>query len=566
MKKLRWQLLIVVLALGAIAVLLYSQSTPTEVPGAVPDIIASPLPVQGGFYSEGLIGTFSRLNPVLAFHNSADRDINRLLYSRMLTFDAQGFPEGELAESWGISQDGLVYNFSLHRNAVWHDGEPLTTADILFTIELLRDPDLPVPDDIRNLWTQVDVTALSDFDISFKLPEPFTPFMDYLSFGIVPEHVYEGMSAAEFIDSDRHLAPLGSGPYAFDGFILEQEDIVGVKLLAFDDYFLERAFIDRVEFYYFAEAQDAADAYADGQIRAISRIPNEILGQALAEPDLSLYSGRLPQVSMVLLNLDNPEVPFFQELAVRQALMMALNRERMVSEFMGGQAIVANGPILAGSWAYLGVDEIGGYAPEQADARLRSAGYSIPAAGGSIRSKDDVFLEFTLVHPEGAIYNQVAASIQESWQTLGIAVTLLEVPYEELISDHLDTRAYQAALIDLNYSGQYDPDPYPFWHQTQITGGQNYSQWDDRVASEYLEQARVILNLDERIRLYRNFQVRFARELPALPLFYPVYSFAVDPEIQGVRVGPLFDTSDRLAGLPGWFLSAANNPNGAEDQ
>jgi peptide/nickel transport system substrate-binding protein len=110
--------------------------------------------------------------------------------------------------------------------------------------------------------------------------------------------------------------------------------------------------------------------------------------------------------------------------------------------------------------------------------------------------------------------------------------------------------------VDLNLARYPDPDPYPFWHQTQITGGQNYSKWDDRQASEYLEQARVVVDLAERTRLYRNFQVRFNQELPALPLFYPVYNYAVDKEVQGVRMGPLFDSSDRLTTLPSWFLIA----------
>jgi peptide/nickel transport system substrate-binding protein len=146
--------------------------------------------------------------------------------------------------------------------------------------------------------------------------------------------------------------------------------------------------------------------------------------------------------------------------------------------------------------------------------------------------------------------------IRDDWAVLGVGVTLQAVPYDELISDYLDTRLYQSALVDLSLARTPDPDPYPFWHQTQATGGQNYSLWNDRQASEYLEQARIIADPEERGRLYRNFQVRFASELPALPLFYPMYTYAVDAEIQGVRVGPLFDFSDRFANVTEWYLFA----------
>jgi len=128
------------------------------------------------------------------------------------------------------------------------------------------------------------------------------------------------------------------------------------------------------------------------------------------------------------------------------------------------------------------------------------------------------------------------------------------VPYDELVGLHLDTRLYQAALVDLNLSRSPDPDPYPFWHQAQISGGQNYARWDDRQASEYLEQARITVDLADRQRLYNNFQVRFSAELPALPLYYPVYTYAVTADVQGVSIGPLFDVSDRFSNITNWYL------------
>ena len=109
-------------------------------------------------------------------------------------------------------------------------------------------------------------------------------------------------------------------------------------------------------------------------------------------------------------------------------------------------------------------------------------------------------------------------------------------------------------MIDLDLARSYDPDPYPFWHQTEATGGQNYSQWDNRAASEYIEQARVIANMDTRMRLYRNFQVIFARELPALPLFFPVYTFGVDTRVMGVQSPPLFEPADRFNVISQWYL------------
>jgi peptide/nickel transport system substrate-binding protein len=247
-------------------------------------------------------------------------------------------------------------------------------------------------------------------------------------------------------------------------------------------------------------------------------------------------------------------MPFFQELEVRHALLAGINRHWIVDRLLGGQAIIADGPIFPESWAaYEGIQGVE-FDIERATAMLKQAGYTIPAEGGAVRSKDGVRLSFEMVHPDVEPYPQIAESIQSNWERMGVQVTLKPVSYQELLEDYLEPRTYEAALVELNQARSPDPDPYPFWHQTQINTGQNFAGWDDRQASEYLERARVISEIDERARLYRNFQFRFNQETPALLLYYPVYSYVIDSQVQGVSVGPLFDPSDRFNNITSWFL------------
>jgi peptide/nickel transport system substrate-binding protein len=502
-----------------------------------------------------LIGTPGRLNPALDYYNPVDRDVNRLLYSSLVRFDTRGIPQSDLAESWGISQDGMTYNFSLKENAVWHDGQPVTSQDVIFTVSLLQSEQLPLPEDVRSLWREVKVTSLSDTLLQFQIPEPFAPFLDYLTFGILPAHLLGETAPEQLVNAPFNLQPIGTGPYRFEQWLVADDGtITGVVLAAFDAYYDERPFIDQFIFQYFEDAASALAAYQNGEVSGISEVTPDILDQALAEPGLSLYTGRLPQLTLVLFNLDNPRTAFLQDLEVRQALMMALNRQRMIDTLMEGQAILAEGPIFPGTWAYFDDGASMTYDRDAAINLLRAAEYTIPAEGGEIRSKEDVLLSFTLLHPDTELHAQIAQSIQESWARIGVEAILEPVPYDTLINDRLDLRNYEAALVDLSLFRSPDPDPYPFWHQAQASSGQNYARWDDRPASEYLEQARITTNLDERARLYRNFQVRFARELPALPLFYPVYTYGVDNTMQEVRMGPLFDPSDRLGSAQYWFI------------
>lgn len=548
MKRLRLQLIIVLLALVAIAALLLSQQPSLQA------VVEVPEPVAGGIYTEALIGSPGRFNPLLEIYNPPDRDVNRLLFSGLIKYDERGIPQPELAESWGISRDGTVYNFAIRPEAIWHDGEAVTTDDLIFTIEMMRDESFPMPQDVREFWQSIEVRRLDDKTLQFRLPEPYAPFLDLLTFGVLPQHLLGELSAAEIIDAQFNLNPVGSGPYQFDSLMVENGTIQGVILRAFEGYYLQRAFIEEFIFRYYPSAGAALDAYGNQEVLGISQIPIENLDQAISVPGLGTYTSRLPELSLVLLNLDSEDVPFFQDLEVRRALYMGLNRQFMINQAVDGQAILANGPIFPGTWAYYDGLAPTPYQPEEAIDILRQAGYSFPAEGGDVRAKDGVRLEFELVYPDTAAHTELAEAIQAYWEQLGVQVTLNAVSYESLLDDYLEPRTYEAALVEYTTASSPDPDPYPFWHQAQTPDGQNYSNWDDRQASEYLETARVTIDPGERERLYRNFQVRFSQELPALPLFYPVYTFAVDTQVQGVRIGPLFSTSDRFSHVTGWYL------------
>jgi peptide/nickel transport system substrate-binding protein len=548
MKQLRWQILIVAVTLVLVGILLWAQE-----PGE--QQVFAPKPIQGGIYTEGLVGSLSRLNPLLDAKNPADREIDRLIFSGVMRFDARGLPVPDLAESWGVSEDGTIYNFTLRGNAYWHDGNPVTVNDVIFTIDLIKAGASSFPSDVAEMWREVRITRLDDKNVKFELPEPFAPFLDYMTFGVLPRHVLETTPASDLINAPFNLAPIGSGPFRFEHLISENGKAAGVALKPFDRYYGQVPFINDFVFRYYPNSRAAMDAYRNGEVLAISRVTADVLPEALAYPGLSVYTGRLPELSLVLLNLNNPQAAFLQDANLRRALMLGMNRSYIVDHLLAGQGIVADGPIFPGTWAYYDGIEHLDYDPDAAIALLKSSGYLIPATGGETRAdQDGRLIEFTLAHPDDEAHAEIALLIQENWAKIGVKINLQALPYDQLASDLLDQRSYQAALIDLNLSRAVDPDPYPFWHQSESIGGQNYSQWDNRTASEYLEQARTTSRIEDRARLYRNFQVIFAKELPALPLYYPVYSFAVDQQVLGVQVPPLFDVSDRFLTVTNWYL------------
>lgn len=549
MKQLRWQILVVIVTLVIVAVLLFSQQSPIATGPILPQ------PEQGGIYTEGLVGSLGRLNPLLDWNNAADRVVNRLLFSGLIRFDERGMPQADLADGWGVSEDGTLYNFTLRPDAVWHDGTPVTSDDVIFTIDRIKSPGSLYPQDVKDLWGKIEVTRMNEKNLKFTLPEPYVPFIDYLTFGILPKHLLEAVPPDQLPSADFNINPVGTGPYRFDHLIVDGGQITGVVLTVSDLYYGDPPFVEQVVFRYYESSAAAFDAYQQGDVLSVSQITADVLEPALEETNLSIYTSRLPQMTLVLFNLNKPEIAFLQNAKVRRALMLATNRPYIVNTLLKGQAVLTDGPILPGSWAYYDGTEHFEYNPDEAISLLKSEGYTIPPEGGEVRGKEGTLLAFTMLHPDDAMHTKIAEILKEEWAGIGVRVDLQAVSYDKLVTDFLVSRGYQAALVDLNLSRTPDPDPYPFWHQAEATGGQNYSQWNDRTASEYLEQARVTSDYMVRTRLYRNFQVIFAKELPALPLFAPAYTYAVDSQVQGAQVPALlYDPSDRFVTFTRWYL------------
>ncbi|MGD8634060.1 MAG: peptide ABC transporter substrate-binding protein [Anaerolineales bacterium] len=553
MRKLRWPLVIAIVGILAVVVILLSQSSD-------PSVIA-PQPVEGGAYAEALIGELQRLNPILDEFNQPDQDVDRLIFSGLVSFDSRGNPQKDLAESWSISADASLYTVVLRENAVWHDGQPVTADDIVYTFSKFQDDDYPGPADLHEFWSEINIIRLDDRRVQFQLAEPFSPFLDYLTTGLLPDHLLRGVSASALIDHPFNLHPIGTGPYQFDSFVLENEDIIGVSLSAFNDYYLSRPFLDRVEFRLVRDSQAAYDAFQNELVTGISRVDSALLDSVLDDPQLNLYTARLPRLGMLFLNLKNPVKEFLAEKQIRLALMLALNRDWIIQSALDGQAVPPIGPIMPGTWAFADGLQPHQYDPIEAERILDEQGWELTAGAAQgteeyVRSKDDQSLALELVHAEDPVSTEIAELIESYWEDVGVQVTRVPVAADELLNSYLEPREFEAVLTEVNYGPYPDPDPYPFWHDSQTETGQNYAGFEDRNTSIWLEQARTTPDPSRRADLYASFQYRFQDQLPSLPLYYPVYNFAIDAQFQGVTVGPMYKSSDRFRTFPSWHLIA----------
>lgn len=551
MRRIRWQLLI---AFGGLLLLfgyLLGQS-PIEEPSA-------PEPIAGGIYREALIGMVGRLNPLLDSNNQVDRDINRLLFRGLIKFGSRGIPQPDLAESWAVSADATLYTFTLQSDATWHDGEPVISDDVIYTYSKFQESGYPGPSDLHNIWKEINFVRLDDRTVQFQLPEPFAPFLDFVSVGLLPDHLLRGVAAEDLIDHPFNIQPVGTGPYKFDRYLQDDGEISGVRLIAFDEFFGGRPFLDEIEFLFYPDEEGALQAYLSDEVMGIGQVGAGLLERILDAPTLNLHSSSLPAINMVFLNHKNAAKPFLGEKTLRQALLLATNRQWIIDDVLDGQAIITPSPILQGTWAYLDSLRAHGFNSSQAEELLEELGWEVPSgaikgAPEYVRTNEEVSLSIDLVHAIDPTQTAVAEAIQESWNLIGIQTNLIPADGSTMLEEYLEPRTFEAVLININLGRYPDPDPYPFWHDSQVEAGQNYSGFSDRNIGIWLEKARTTPDLFLRADLYKNFQFRFKDQVPALLLFSPVYSYAIDSQVHGVRIGTIHDPSDRFANVREWHI------------
>lgn len=509
-------------------------------------------PAPGGTYLESVSGFPQSLNPLLSFYNDADSDVTALVYSGLTRITMEGAIAPDLALGWEIEPAGITYTFRLNPRALWHDGMPVSAEDVLFTVSLLQDPDYPGPPDIGALWQGVRAERLDELTVRFVLPEPYAPFLDYTTFGLLPAHQLKGIRSVDLAALEFNRAPVGTGPFRLSEVQVQDGQITEVTLKRFPRYYGAQAFIENVVLRFYPTPRAAFEVYQDGLVEGIAGVPVALLPKVWENAALNLYTAPVAEITMLYFNeLISATVPF-DAAPVRRALLYGLDRQALVDEVLLGQALLPKTPLLPGTWAY-SEEEVPVYAynPAQAAALLRSAGWTRDTVTETLRNAAGTPLRFSLMVADEPTDLALGRAIAAQWATLGLSVTVQAVPPLAL-GGALEGRSYEAALVHLMAHG--DPDPYPFWHETQAFVGQNYTGFRHRRISEIVEQARVTLDRARRVALYREFQQIFMTEVPAIPLYVPVFNYAVDVRVQGVQLSPLVRTGDRFRNLAEWYV------------
>lgn len=596
----RWQLFAFLAALGLLGIAWFTRPTPTDQVVYVPapgETIATPslepLPTTEGqlaitpidtsntpnaptpsdptLYREGLIGSIQRLNPLYASLNPVDSDITALIFEGLTEINEYGEAVPNLAEGWIVSQDALEYVVRLRRDVLWQDGLPLTAADVVFTMALLRSPEFSGDQALGAFWRTVEAEAIDDYTVRFRLTQPLGSFPEALRIGILPLHVLDGTSAAQLATHPFNLAPIGTGPYQLESLRVDSNGrVIRVDLQAAPVYRQrpdgQNGFtILRVQFSLFDQFDQALEALnqqiIDGLAARNFDERRALLNLSTQNRTITIRNAIEPAVGMLIYNWEDENFRVFREPRVRLALQAGLNRETLIERNLPNLAIRADSPMLLNSWAYAENLPWLPYDLAQARNLLENARINIIAEESEDATPEAIptqptawLFSFSILTLDDPALIAIAQEMAAQWAQLNIGVTVEAVNAETYLQ-RLTAHDFQAAIIELGKGGSADPDVYDFWHQGQFPDGKNYGGADDREISEILERARRDPNSLNRTQNYHLFQRQFAQRALAMPLYYPLYTYAVNSRVRNVQLGFIGSPRDRFLTIPTWTLS-----------
>ena len=206
------------------------------------------MPSFGGEYVEGMVGQPRFINPILAQKNDIDSDLSSIIYSSLLKLDSEGKLVNDLAESYEIGEDNLTYTFHIKKGVKWHskkdswdDRKELTADDIIYTIQTIQNPEFN--SSLRANWTGVRTERIDDYTIQFILKNNYAPFLNNLTFGILPKHLWSLIKTSNFPLAEYNFRPVGSGPYMFKQLTKDREGkIISIELEANNDYYNQKPY------------------------------------------------------------------------------------------------------------------------------------------------------------------------------------------------------------------------------------------------------------------------------------------------------------------------------------
>ena len=505
-------------------------------------------PAFGGLYVEGVAGVPLYFDPILAATN-VDQDVSRLVFTGLTRFDRDGTIVADLASTYEVDASGKIWTFTIRPDANWHDAVPVTADDVLYTVRLLQDPAYTGP--FAGAFKDVTVTALGTKIVRFTLPDAYAPFAGSTTVPLLPAHILSPVTFGDLGRQPFNTRPIGTGP-----FKVSEVDARQVTLVRSDDFYRtkpgrSRAYLDKIVFRFYRDQGEALAALARGEVDATGALSPLDAGRARTLKSVDLLSLPTNDFTALFLNV-RPAKTVFSDRLVRQAVATAIDRGKVLQVAADGRGSVAEEFVPSTSWAF--ARDVPRIAFSATDARALLDGADwIDHDGDGIRDKGGVALSFSIATSDEPSRLAAARQIASDLAGVGMRVDIRALPFADLVDRVARQRDFDALLVGINVGN--DPDPYPFFHSSQVNDpGDDFSGYSTLAMDRLLEQARRTVDQAKRRDLFAQIWNAIATDLPVVFLYYTDYLYAQSHSVQGFRIAPVNDPPQRFWNIEDWYV------------
>ncbi len=459
-------------------------------------------------------------NPHLP-HIEVDEGLHFSIFDPLFAIDPHGNFTPALAlavptvENGGISADGLHFRIKLRDNVKWHDGHPFTASDVKFTLELLVDANF-------RSWRKTghelvrDIQVVSPTEITWRMEKPFAPYVSILSSTfIVPAHLLA--AAADKNTAPFNQAPVGTGPFKW------RQRVAGdhIELEANEHYFNAGPYLERIIYKYIPDLNVMYTQFASGDIDVVGLqwISADHYDEAKKLAGKVVAVASSATVENFAFNLAKP---VFQELAVRQAIYHAIDKQTIIDSLYYGLPTPTETYMPVQSYYYHAALPQHEFSPDKAKQLLDQAGWQ-PGSDG-IRQKNGVRLSFTNSTTAGNhLREQMQQFLQQTFLDVGIEMKIANLPPAVMWGEFWMMSKFDSSIVGLDFLTGSDPDTSDYMSSTAIPAkggaGQNTFQYQNPEVDRLLQAGSKTFVPEQRKALYLKIQEIVRQDLPFLPLF-----------------------------------------------
>ena len=508
------------------------------------------VPTYGGEIKEGVLGYPRYINPLLSITDSG-RDLSALIYSGLLKANPDGSLTPDLAKSYSVSEDGLTYTFELKDNIFFHDNYPVTAYDVEFTIKRILDPALKSPKAPN--FEGVETHIISDKKIEFILKHSYAPFIENMTLGILPEHLWKDIDTEGFLFSQLNFEPIGSGPYRVKDIKRNESGLpIYYHLVPFEKNSLGVAYINDYFVYFFTNEEKLLAAYQDGIINSVNSISPE--NAVRLNNSGTIIRSALPRIFGVFFNQN--EAPLFTNKEVRLALNEAIDKDRIIQEVLGGYGTKA----VSALPNYLSEIEDSTKTAEEritsAKAILTKAGWTPNSEGIMTKTvkKETTTLSFSISTGNAPELKKTALLVKEMWEKIGAKVDVKFFDLADLQQNVIRPRKYDAILFG-EVVGR-DLDLFAFWHSSERNDpGLNMAMYTNVKVDKLLSQARAEEDREKRITLLKSIEKEIDNDVPAVFLYSPDFIYVVPKNLRGISITGITSATERFLEVEKWYMN-----------